>query len=135
MTTSICSASCSHFGRFVNSTGYGPGERVGRHKNKAGADKCISSFTVRIRSLSTPKRRVYDYIINHTFEKQPWQPEYDMRITWEGSVDICYDIITHTSKAPWQSVERVCITWGSVEICYTYLNRIVPKCVHILADS
>ncbi len=22
-----------------------------------------------------------------------------------------------------------------VEICYTYLNRIVPKCVHILADS
>ncbi len=89
----------------------------------------------RIRSLLTPKRRVYDYIINHTFEKQPWQPEYDMRITWEGSVEICYDIITHTSKPPWQSVERVCITWGSVEICYTYLNRIVPKRVHILADS
>jgi len=22
-----------------------------------------------------------------------------------------------------------------VDICYTYLNRIVPKCVHILADS
>jgi len=70
-------------------------ERVGRHKNKAGADKCISSFTVRIRSLSTSKRRVYNYIINHTFEKQP---KYDMRITWEGSVEICYDIITHTSK-------------------------------------
>ncbi len=53
------------------------------------------------------QRDVYDDIINHTFEKQPWQPEYDMGITWEGSV----------------------------EICYTYLNRIVPKCVHILADS
>ena len=24
---------------------------------------------------------------------------------------------------------------SSVEICYTYLNRIVPMCVHILADS
>jgi hypothetical protein len=24
---------------------------------------------------------------------------------------------------------------ANVEICYTYLNRIVPKCVHILADS
>jgi len=23
----------------------------------------------------------------------------------------------------------------AVEICYTYLNRIVSKCVHILADS
>jgi len=126
---------CLHFGRFVNSTGYGPGERVGRHKNKAGADKCISSFTVQIRSLSTSKRRVYDYIINHIFEKQSWQPKYNMRITWEGSVEICNDIITHISKPPWQSVERVCITWGSVEICYTYLNRIVPKCVHILADS
>jgi len=43
------------------------------------------------------QRDVYDDIINHTFEKQPWQPEYDMRTTREGSVEICYDIITHTS--------------------------------------
>ncbi len=38
------------------------------------------------------QRDVYDDIINHTFGKQPWQP------TWGGSVEICYDIITHTSK-------------------------------------
>ena len=29
----------------------------------------------------------------------------------------------------------VCIAWGSDEICYTYLNRILPKGVHISADS
>ena len=47
----------------------------------------------------------------------------------DEDVEMCYDIINHTSgKQPWQSEEyKVCITWGSVGICYTYLNRIVQS--------
>ncbi len=86
---------CSHFGRFVNQQVMGPEGALDVTKIKRRA----SSFTIRIRSLSNSD------IINHTFEKQPWQPEYDMRITWEGSVEICYDIINYTSKPPWQSEE------------------------------
>ncbi len=47
-----------------------------------------------------------------------------------------YDIINHTSKNNrGNRKSMVCITWESVGICYTYLNRIVPKSVHILVDS
>ena len=52
------------------------------------------------------------------------------------NVEICYVIINHTSgNNRGNRNSMVCVTWGSIGICYTYLNRIVPKCVHILADS
>ncbi len=47
-----------------------------RHKNKAGADKCIFELHCSNTFAVNFKRNVY--VIIHTFEKQPWQPNYDM---------------------------------------------------------
>jgi len=50
-------------------TGCGPGGRVGRHKNKAGAGKCTFELHCSNPFAVNSKRDVYDDIINHTSGK------------------------------------------------------------------
>jgi len=55
---------------------------------------------------------------------------YTRVLSRHGYIVICLNYVHYVWR--WRG-RRIYVP--SVEICYTYLNRIAPKCVHILADS